>query len=55
METTKEVKMMKNVLRFQLEFMLMMQYSGRDDEATKMLRNLFETIDQVEGEYNEER
>ena len=50
METTKQLK---NVLRFQLEFMLMMQHSGRDEEANSMLSNLLETIEQVEGEYKE--
>ena len=42
---------MKNVLKFQLEFMLMMHMSGREEEANEMLQRLFKTIDRVEGEY----
>ena len=42
---------MKNVLKFQLEFMLMMHMSGREEEANSMLQRLFQTIDRVEGEY----
>jgi hypothetical protein len=42
---------MKNVLKFQLEFMLMMHMSGREEEANNMLQRLFSTIDRVEGEY----
>ncbi len=42
---------MKEVLRFQLEFTLMMHSVGREEEANKMLKRLFNTIDRVEGEY----
>lgn len=42
---------MKNVLRFQLEFTLLMHRCGREEEAEKMLKRLFDTIDRVEGEY----
>lgn len=42
---------MKEVLKFQLEFMLMMHSVGREEEANKMLKRLFNTIDRVEGEY----
>ncbi len=42
---------MKDVLKFQLEFMLMMHACGREEEANKMLKRLFGTIDRVEGEY----
>jgi hypothetical protein len=49
-----ETKKMKDVLRFRLEFMLMMQNVGRLEEANEMLQKLFEAIDRVEGDYNEE-
>ncbi len=42
---------MKDVLKFQLEFMLMMHACGREEEANKMLKRLFGTIDRVEGEH----
>ena len=42
---------MKEVLKFQLEFALMMHSVGREEEANKMLKRLFSTIDRVEGEY----
>lgn len=42
---------MKDVLKFQLEFMLMMHACGREEEANKMLQRLFGTIDRVEGEH----
>ena len=42
---------MKEVLKFQLEFTLMMHSVGREEEANKMLKRLFSTIDRVEGEY----
>jgi hypothetical protein len=51
METTKEVKQLKDVLKFRLEFMLMMCEVGRTDEANEMLGKLLEAISQVEGEY----
>jgi hypothetical protein len=46
-----QVKPMKDVLKFQLEFMLMMHSVGREEEANKMLQRLFTTISRVEGEY----
>ena len=52
METTKEVKKMKDVLRFRLEFMLMMHMAGRTDKADEMLQKLFSLIDQVEGDFH---
>ena len=42
---------MKDVLKFQLEFMLMMHACGREEEANKMLKRLFGKIDRVEGEH----
>ena len=42
---------MKDVLKFQLEFTLMMHIVGREEEANKMLQRLFTTIDSVEGEH----
>ena len=42
---------MKDVLKFQLEFMLMMHACGREEEANKMLKRLFGTIDRVEGDH----
>ena len=42
---------MKDVLKFQLEFMLMMHSVGREEEANRMLQRLFNTIDRVEGIY----
>jgi hypothetical protein len=54
METIKEVKKMKDVLRFRLEFMLMLHSVGRSEEADKMLGKLFSLIEKVEGDYNEE-
>lgn len=53
METTKEVKKMKDVLKFRLEFMLMMQNVGRLEEANEMLGKLFNLIEQVEGDFKE--
>jgi hypothetical protein len=45
------VQPMKECLRFRLEFMLMMHMAGREEEANKMLKRLFEAIDMVEGDY----
>jgi hypothetical protein len=53
MEDTKEVKQLKDVLKFRLEFMLMMHSVGRIEEANEMLGKLFSLIEQVEGEYKE--
>jgi hypothetical protein len=48
----KEPQELKAVLKFQLEFMLMMQSVGRIELANDTLTNLFKTIEQVEGTYN---
>jgi hypothetical protein len=48
----KEPQELKAALKFQLEFMLLMQSVGRIDEANDMLTKLFNTMDQVEGIYN---
>jgi hypothetical protein len=53
MEATTEVRQLKDVLKFRLEFMLMMHSVGRTDEANEMLGKLFSLIEQVEGEYKE--
>ena len=53
MEDTKEVKQLKDVLKFRLEFMLMMHSVGRVEEANEMLGKLFSLIEQVEGEYKD--
>jgi hypothetical protein len=55
MEATTEVKQLKDVLKFRLEFMLMMHSVGRTDEANEMLGKLFSLIEQVEGEYKDPR
>lgn len=47
----KEPQELKAVLKFQLEFMLLMQSVGRIDEANDMLTKLFNTIEQAEGIY----
>jgi hypothetical protein len=46
-----DVRPMKDVLKFQLEFMLMMHACGREEKANEMLKRLFTTIERVEGEY----
>ena len=48
-----ELKQLKEVLKFQLEFMIMMLNSGRTDDANSMMQRLFTSIEQVEGEYKE--
>jgi hypothetical protein len=53
MEATKEVKQLKDVLKFQLEFMVMMLNSGRTEEANSMMQRLFTSIERVEGDYHE--
>jgi hypothetical protein len=47
------MKQMKEVLKFRLEFMIMMLNSGRQEEANAMLQQLLDTIDKVEGDYDE--
>jgi hypothetical protein len=39
----------KDVLKFRLEFMILMLNSGRQEEANAMLQQLLATIDTVEG------
>ena len=46
-----KVQSMKEALKFQLEFMLMMHSVGREEEANRMLQRLFNTIERVEGDY----
>ena len=53
MKATKEVKQLKDVLRFRLEFMLFMQQCDRPEEGNEMLGKLLEAISQVEGEYKD--
>ena len=53
MQSTKETKQLKDVLKFRLEFMLMMLNVGREEEANQMVAKLLEAISQVEGEYKE--
>jgi hypothetical protein len=53
METTKEVKKMKDVLKFRLEFALWMHSVNRTEEANESLAKLFSLFEQVEGDYNE--
>ena len=53
MEAITEVRKLKDVLKFRLEFMLMMHSVGRTDEANEMLGKLFSLIEQVEGDYHE--
>ena len=48
-----KAKLLRDVLRFRLEFMLFMQQCGREVEANNMLQLLFSTLDKVEGEYHE--
>ena len=48
-----ELKKMKDVLKFRLEFMILMLNSGRQEEANSMLQRLLDTIDKVEGDYDE--
>jgi hypothetical protein len=47
----KEPQTVKEVLKFQLEFMLMMQSVGRIELANDTLTKLFNTIEQAEGIY----
>lgn len=42
---------MKEVVKFQLEFMLMMNMCGRREKAEEMLLRLLKTIDMIEGDY----
>jgi hypothetical protein len=53
MEATTEVKQLKDVLKFRLEFALWMHSVGREEEANESLAKLFKAIEQVEGEYKE--
>jgi hypothetical protein len=53
MESTKEVKKMKDVLKFRLEFALWMHSVNRTEEANESLAKLFSLIEQVEGDYKE--
>lgn len=48
-----ELKKMKDVLKFRLEFMILMLNSGRQEEANSMLQRLLDTIDMVEGDYKD--
>ena len=48
-----ELKQLKEVLKFRLEFMIMMLNSGRTDDANDMMQRLFTAIEQVEGDYHE--
>ena len=48
-----ELKKMKDVLKFRLEFMILMLNSGRQEEANSMLQRLLATIDKVEGDYDD--
>ena len=48
-----KAKLLRDVLRFRLEFMLMMQHCGREVEANNMLQQLFSALDMVEGDYHE--
>ena len=51
METNKEVRLLKDVMKFRLEFMVTMFNAGRSDMANEALQRLFELIEQVDGEY----
>ena len=46
-----EIKQLKDVLKFQLEFMILMLNSGRTDDANNMKDRLLATMEQAEGEY----
>lgn len=50
---TPKAKLLRDVLRFRLEFMLFMQQCGREVEANNMLQQLFSALDMVEGDYHE--
>ncbi len=50
---TPKAKLLRDVLRFRLEFMLFMQQCGRPEEGNEMLGKLLEAISQVEGDYHE--
>jgi hypothetical protein len=47
------MKQIKDVLKFRLEFMIMMLNSGRQEDGNEMLGKLLEAISQVEGEYKD--
>jgi hypothetical protein len=45
----KPAQSLQDVMRFKLDFMLMMQHSGRDDMANAALRGLRNAIDQLDS------